>query len=552
MARMYPPQPLERVLSSAEQRLFDLFRTELPKTYTVLHSVKWLSRKPHRDFDGETDFLILHPDYGGLIVEVKGGEIIREPLSTAWYSRDRHGTLHQIRNPFDQAKNAMYDLQSLLRQARPELQMADALKRAVAFPDISLSNRDLGPDAPRWLILDHTDLDSLEHSLLRAWRPSTNAAIGADGVAAIVQLLSPAIELRRPGLGASIREEQEIFLQLTSDQMRLLDFVASHRRVAIRGVAGSGKSLLALEVVRRLASQGYRVLYTCFNQALAGWARQELASQLHGDMSGVTVAHYHALAEDFAHRAGIRLPSESEKERIASSYYNDMLPQFLTDAVAILPDRFDAIIVDEGQDFADIWWLSLESLLDDPDDSVFYLFYDPDQTVYTGRSTAGLPIPEPHFQLNDNCRSTRVIHDLAFQYSAHAGLSRCRGPEGRPAEVIAAAAGSEVDALRRVVHRLARDEGVGLDQIVVLTPRAQHRSALPDGARLGNVRLTWGEPGPNELRATSIARFKGLESDVVILMELDQAYYETRTALIHVALTRARHHVVIIGDLPEP
>ncbi len=538
--------------SSAEQRLFDLFRTELPKPYTVLHSVKWLSRKPHRDYDGEADFLVLHPEYGGLVVEVKGGEIIREPLSTAWYSRDRHGTLHLIKNPFDQAKGAMYDLQAILRQARPELHMADALKRAVAFPDVTLGNRDLGPDAPRWLILDHADLESLEHSLLRAWRPSTSAAIGAGGVAAIVQLLSPAIELRRPGLGASIREEQDVFLQLTSEQMRLLDFVASHRRVAIRGVAGSGKSLLALEVVRRLASQGYRVLYTCFNQALAGWARRELEEQLLGDMSGVTVAHYHALAEDFAQRAGIRLPAESEKERIASSYYNDMLPQFLSDATYMLPDRFDAIIVDEGQDFADIWWVSLESLLDDPVDGIFYLFYDPDQTVYTGRSTAGLPIPEPHFQLSDNCRSTRAIHDLAFRYIARPGSSRCRGPQGRAADVIAAPAGSEVDALRRVVHQLTQEEGVGLDQIIVLTPRAQHRSVLPEGARLGNVQLTWGEAGPNQLRATSIARYKGLESDVVILMELDRAYHETRTALIHVALTRARHHVVVIGELPEP
>ncbi|MGD9712590.1 MAG: NERD domain-containing protein [Thermomicrobiales bacterium] len=552
MARMYPETPLSPIESGAERRLFELLRTELPDRYAVLHSVKWLRRKPHRDFDGEADFLILHPDYGGLILEVKGGEILREPLSTRWYSRNRHGALNQISNPFDQAKGAMYDLQEIFRLAHPELQLADSIKRAVAFPDVALRNRDLGPDAPRWLILDSADLQTLETSLLRAWKPSTNAAIGPEGVAAAVQLLSPALELRRPGLGAEIAEEREAFIRLTNDQMRLLDFVAGHRRVAIRGVAGSGKTILALEVARRLAMQGYRVLYTCFNEALAGWARDALYRQLEGKAEGVAVTHYHELAEDFARRSGVTLPGEAEREADAATYYNETLPQLLSDAVDALPDRFDAIIVDEGQDFADIWWLSLESLLSDPDDGVFYLFYDPDQTVYTGRSTSALPLPEPHFQLAHNCRSTQNIHNLAFRYSAAEEAATCLGPAGRPPEIVPADEGRELDALRKVLHRLVHDEGVRLEHMIVITPRSQQRSVLTEGARLGNFTLSWGECGPNQVRATSIAKFKGLESDVVILVELDQAYYQTRSALIHVAITRARHHVVVIGSLPEP
>ena len=192
MARMYSANPLETITSSGERRLFELLRSELSDRYAVLHSLKWVNPNAHRDIGGEVDFLILHPDYGCLVLGVEGGEIIRERHTLAWYSRDRHNELHLIENPFDQVKSAMVDLQKLLVDARPNLPLAESFKRAVVFPDVALGNRDLGPDAPRWLILDRADLQTLELSLLRAWKPSTNAAIRAEGVDAIVQLLKPA------------------------------------------------------------------------------------------------------------------------------------------------------------------------------------------------------------------------------------------------------------------------------------------------------------------------------------------------------------------------
>ena len=183
MARKYPAIRLETITSSGEGRLFDLLKAELPDRYNALHSVTWVG--------GEADFLILHPDYGCLVLGVVGGEIIRERHTLAWYSRDKHNELHLIDNPFDEVKSAMVGLQNYLRDARPDLPLAESFKRAVAFPDTALGNRDLGPDAPRWLILDSADLQTLELSLLRAWKPSTNASIGSEGVDAIVQLFSP-------------------------------------------------------------------------------------------------------------------------------------------------------------------------------------------------------------------------------------------------------------------------------------------------------------------------------------------------------------------------
>ena len=63
-------------------------------------------------------------------------------------------------------------------------------------------------------------------------------------------------------------------------------------------------------------------------------------------------------------------------------------------ALAIVPDRFDAIIVDEGQDFADGWWVTLEELLVNPEDGILFVFYDDNQRIFDQRGS--YPVPPPH------------------------------------------------------------------------------------------------------------------------------------------------------------
>jgi superfamily I DNA/RNA helicase len=105
-------------------------------------------------------------------------------------------------------------------------------------------------------------------------------------------------------------------------------------------------------------------------------------------------------------------------------------------------------------------------------------------------------------------------------------------------------------ALGSVLKRLIGTEGLDPAEVVVLTPRSASRSALAGVAKAGGQALTWGEPVAGAVRCSSIHGFKGLESDVVVLVECDQAHRESRDALMYVAVTRARHQVVVIGELP--
>src|SRR5690606_1803676 len=154
MAHMYPDPISPDTASNAESKLYKLLKEQLDDTFTVMHSVAWLARDPQDGAsDGEADFVIAHPDYGVMVLEVKGGQVRLNSKSGQWYSIDRHGRQHAIKDPFGQTTRSMYALKKKLAEAPPTRHYSWFVSRAVAFPDVAVSG-DLRPDAPRELILD--------------------------------------------------------------------------------------------------------------------------------------------------------------------------------------------------------------------------------------------------------------------------------------------------------------------------------------------------------------------------------------------------------------
>src|SRR5262249_11474538 len=90
----------------AEVRLYDALDHHLPQGWHVFYDVGWLNRlRPDRPLrDGQTDFVIAHPYYGALVIEVKGGGIRFDGPRQQWVSIDADGVEHDIKNPFQQAK----------------------------------------------------------------------------------------------------------------------------------------------------------------------------------------------------------------------------------------------------------------------------------------------------------------------------------------------------------------------------------------------------------------------------------------------------------------
>src|SRR6266702_8279606 len=120
MATMYPQRLPSSVKSNAERKLFDLLRDHLPNDYTVIWSIDWTVPRPSSSGGGaresEIDFLVLHPDKGILVLEVKGGGVGYDGVRGEWYTIDRKGTRHTIKDPFKQAQDGKHTLRRELTQ----------------------------------------------------------------------------------------------------------------------------------------------------------------------------------------------------------------------------------------------------------------------------------------------------------------------------------------------------------------------------------------------------------------------------------------------------
>ena len=127
------------------------------------------------------------------------------------------------------------------------------------------------------------------------------------------------------------------------------------------------------------------------------------------------------------------------------------------------------------------------------------------------------------------------------------------GPPGRAVEFInLRRTDSEFNAVETVVRRLVNTDGINPSDLTLLTPRSQAQSIWKMGLSVGGLALNWKPTTPTTHRAShflacaTIHTFKGLESPVVIVTELEHAYHDTARQLEYVAYSRAKSHLVII------
>jgi len=122
----------------------------------------------------------------------------------------------------------------------------------------------------------------------------------------------------------------------------------------------------------------------------------------------------HRQVERANRASGRDLVSEARVTYPGKDLYEVQLPNALGYSLEILPDRYDAIVCDEGQDFREEFWVPLELLLTDYDSSPLYVFYDDNQNLYARAGT--FPIRDEPFSLTTNCRNTAPIHEAAYKH----------------------------------------------------------------------------------------------------------------------------------------
>ena len=557
--------------SQAEAKVYRVLRDKLPQDYVVFFQVGWILRREEEQAkDGETDFLVCHPDHGYLCIEVKGGGVSFDAASGEWFSVDRHQQKHPINNPISQALRAKYSIRSKLNEHPRwhDLSLGNVLRgHAVFFPDVGDTNVLSRPDMPAVLIGSAKTL--LEP---KAWIDSAFAywgndagsftPIGRRGIDVVREVFARSFVVA-PLVASLLAEQEARRLVLTKDQMRVLDFLRSRRRVAVSGGAGTGKTVLALEKARRLASEGFKTLLTCYNRQLA----DHLSSMCAGT-SNLDVMSFHQLCHRQVERAnrasGRDLVSEAKVTYPGKDLYEVQLPNALGYSLEILPDPYDAIVCDEGQDFREEFWVPLELLLTNYDSSPLYVFYDDNQNLYARAGT--FPIRDEPFSLTTNCRNTAPIHEAAYKHYKGVPVSP---PDIQGDDVqFDESSSRDPQAAKinaRIVDLIAR-QGVAPGDIAVLVADALHKAEYY--AALRRLPLpkpaTWleeGVRGKSTVLIDTIQRFKGLESPIVILWGLDTIDLSQRQELLYVGTSRAKSLLVIVGwaatcaafkDVPNP
>ena len=562
MARMIPvlaDEQLQAFRSRAEARFYRVCRDQLPDDVVVIHSAEWIYRdKKGRIREGEADFTILIPQSGIIAVEVKGGGVAYDALTSKWYSVDRTGQRNSIKDPFRQASNERHALLDQLTGHplwRAWKGTRLTLGHSVVFPDINDSASIQGPDRPREVIGVNDDLRAVGvwlNRVVKFWRRQGDDLLGAQGVRLVEEILCSSIEVR-PALRATIDDTELQRLRLTSNQAKVLRTIGGRKRAVVSGGAGTGKTLLCVEKARQLAQMNLTVLLLCYNRPLA----DALAIGLQ-DEPRVLVLNFHQLCDrrvrQVLQQTGRNLLDEAEDAYPGNSdklHFDVQMPYALALSNEVLTEKFDAIVVDEAQDFSDEYWFAIEELLCNQEAGFLYIFIDENQSLYPRHSN--LPVTDTPYYLTSNCRNTTPIHEAGYVFYTGEPIDKPDLPGPAVERVAFGGDDAQADAIVRRVRQWVYDEALRPEDVAVLVakrPKAQLYELLQQ--RSQDAGITWAVEVHGRKRCVvvdTVARFKGLETPAVVLWIGDEVVDDEHWESVYVGTTRAKSLLCIVGSL---
>ena len=556
MAIMIPDQPPvgDGRGKEAERVLFHALRRRLPDDYFVYCNLRYLEGVRARE--GEADFLVLHRTEGMLVIECKGKGVHCKP-DGRWF----RGPDPLTRTPEEQAQAQAKELRQELEHRMTKVsglgwtRLPFVVGHALAFPRChaipSVWPLSLQPE----LLYDSRDLAHMAERVqasMAFWRrvaPGVKPPSEVEFNRFRRQVLHPQLAIV-PRLGAEIDVEAEALHRLSEEQTDLLEGFLHNRRLTVAGGAGSGKTLMALEAARRLAGQGRSVLLLCYNKALGSYLQRH-AEVMDAGPGSMRARHFHGLCFDgWRSREGEQMRVPADKAA-STAFWDDEAPMAVLEALeAGKLQRVDDVVVDEGQDFHAGWWAVVEDLLRSREDGRLFIFHDAAQEIF-GRELS-IPGGPAQFHLTRNFRNTWEIANVVHRLG-RVRMTPCdRCPRGKPPSVYRQGTSREtLKHLEGMLSRMLTGGGLQPDQVVILTPHTRKNSTLAGVSELAGFGLAT-DPGRRDgkLLHTTIGAFKGLEADVVIMLDIDPEDERCGLNARYVAASRARHrlHVFARGD----
>ena len=564
MAKMIPSHWHDGTPRS-EQRVFNVLKHDpLTSDWVVLHSLnlKQSGRQPY----GEVDFVVLIPGEGLVCLEIKGGRVACN--DGTWTTTDASGATFPLkRSPFAQAREGMYEVRRFLENvlARTPEFLAVPFGCSVVFTDVEAPPTEIGIEP--WEVIDSHGLNSGLPGLLiraakhqRARHRLTSAEPRPKTVRLIKDALRPNFE-RIVARATTVQDSERQLLSLTADQYIILDTLESNPRCVFEGAAGTGKTLLALEFARRCALAGDRVLLVCFNRLLGDWFAKEAVAS---GVNGLTAGRFYRCLREVIIESPIAVEfCQAEKEANESDLFDKTYPLFGQLALEA-SEPYDVLVMDEAQDLVQEHVLTLLGLwvkggLRGGRWAFFGDFHR--QAIYGNRFTGdiqGILANGCGFfaraSLRQNCRNTRRIGEETALLSGFESLPYRMGQvDGTSVDYLEYGdAGSQLDALARVLLRILSEPGLDPSEVIILSKYRFEQSAagpLAHTDRFVILPIDANSPARAKkpvFRFATAQAFKGMESKAVILCDVDRIDGADDRSLLYVAMSRARSLLTVL------
>ena len=557
-----------------ERRVFVALRDHLPEDYLVYYDIPVDGRHP--------DFVVVGADLGLVVLEVKDWRLksILEVKADQIRLRQGEGEL-DVLNPVRQVRGYLLKAVDALKR-RPRLcvdsQLCCGWGAGVVFPYLtpdeirepSLFGPSLEEALGAGLVLTGSDLtpETLLPRLrkLLPARGATRGMLDPQQLDEIRGVLHPEIRIGWGATGAEIVRVMDL------EQERLARSLGDGHRL-LRGVAGSGKTIVLISRARYLRAQhpDWRILVVCYNRVLADSLRTAIGAER------VEVSTFHAWCTRQLKAAGIEIPEPPGRGQQWDDFWVETVPQLLSqafDAGRVPTGSYQAILIDEGQDFADNWYRLLLRALD-PNANQLFIALDSSQNIYRRRISwraLGIQITGGRTRvLKRNYRNTkpilsaayRLVHDLD---AAEADPGDLVSSLVVPDQALREGAAPEVERLELAggIRQHARDwigariaRGVSPEDILVLGHNRLGMEKIAgwlDGQKIPASFLP-DRRIDGTVGVSTIHSSKGLDAGHVLILnahELDGLRTrEEARRLLYIGMTRARDELCISFARPS-
>ena len=516
----------------AEKQVYNLLKSEYrsSETTTVFHEVRIQSSRD-RNREYEIDFVVTNSKYI-VCIEVKGGNINYDPISGSWTQNG-----HQISSPVEQAIGNKH---AFINRFRPDLTDIQVYW-AVCFPDVSSASQ-LPTEVTDINIIDSNKLGyineyfkDVESSAYSANRgdsfPSRSARYALKR---IIGTLTRGFGFE-PSIQTRLDSNEVVFSELLEQQLDIVNGLEDNKKLLIKGNAGTGKSLVGLHQLFRRYELNEKVMFLTFNRQLAKnfnyLVKRDFTIRENEELE---ITNFHNIARRIiAHVDPLWWDSFEEKD---TDFWDLEVPSKLDDCLPIADYQFDFIVIDEAQDFLDVWIEPIMKLL--KIDGGISLLMDAKQDLYE-RSTLFANQGFSTFKLDKVIRSSKRNTEFVNTFLDLDLRSHRSVPSGKDVIDLRNET-SKVDAFVNSLSEL----GIIPSQVTfIYNPNfglAEFENFSIGRDKIKKNRDPYARRG--EVSAVSVSLMKGLESDIVAIVGIDSMTKAQR----YVSLTRSKNLIYLL------